>query len=433
MSDSGGLDTSENVTFRSILTDPLVGPLIALVFVLLAGFGLVFPILPLFARSFGVGNDGAGLLIGAFGLARLVGDLLGGTVIDRRGERWTAIVGMAFLAVCSSATAAAPNFAMAVVFWALAGVGSAVVFASLYSFVLKAAPSDKVGRTLSFFYGAFNAGVIVGGAVGGILAGELGLVAPLYGYTVILVGGILVYIRFVPRIPPSRSPDVDIEATSESASFEAPRPSSRPVRELLRLPGFLTTLFLSMTYLWMVAAIFNTLLPLFASQELGMSTTAIGVTFAVGVAAEFIVLFPAGSLADRIGRRKVMLPSLAGLAVITAVMGTAPSALVLTIYLAILAVFSGFAGVPPAAMLSDIVPPEQSGRGVGMFRFCGDIGFSLGPLIAGAASKSFGFNAAFLITAAVPAVAVLVTFRTAETLRADRGESRTAERGLGGD
>jgi len=204
------------------------------------------------------------------------------------------------------------------------------------------------------------------------------------------------------------------------------------VRELLRVPGFLATLFFNLTYLWIVAAVFNTLLPLFANEELGMSTSAIGAMFAVGVAAEFLALFPAGSLADRLGRKKVMLPSLIGLALITAVMGTATSALMLVALLAVMALFSGFAGVPPAAMLSDIVPTEHSGRGVGAFRFCGDIGFFLGPLIAGAASDSFGFNAAFVITAIVPALAVLFSLKTAETLRREP-ESDVDERAAGSE
>jgi MFS family permease len=103
--------------------------------------------------------------------------------------------------------------------------------------------------------------------------------------------------------------------------------------------------------------------------------------------------------------------------IMTVLLGTSTSALTLTLLLAVLAFTTGFAGVPPAAMLSDIVPSEQSGRGVGAFRFCGDIGFFLGPLIAGAASKSFGFEAAFAITAVVPAIAMLLTLRTGETLR----------------
>jgi MFS family permease len=417
------LETTERVTLKSILTDPLVGPIIGIVFVLLAGFGLVFPILPLFARSFGVGNDGAGLLIATFGFARLFGDLIGGSIVDRKGERWTAVIGMVFLALCSTATGAAPNFVAAVVLWGLAGVGSAIVFASLFSYILKAAPSDRMARTLSFFYGAFNVGVIAGGAAGGFIADSFGLEAPLFAYSAILIVGIAVYLRFVPRLPRLPSKDVVSVAAPETATFEAPRPSGRVVRDLLRVPGFLTTLFLNLTYLWIVAAIFNTLVPLFASDEIGMSTTAIGTMFAVGVAAEFLVLFPAGTLADRYGRKAVMVPSLAGLVVMIVLLGASTSALMLTLLLALLAFCSGFAGVPPAAMLSDIVPSEQSGRGVGAFRFCGDIGFFLGPLIAGAASKSFGFQTAFVIVAVVPALAVLFTLRTRETHRREPAES----------
>lgn len=410
--------TADSVTVRWVLRDPLVGPLIGIVFILLAGFGLVFPILPLFARSFGVENDGAGLFIAAFGFARLFGDLIGGSIVDRRGERWTAIVGMVLLAVCSAATGAAPSFAFAVFFWGLAGVGSAIVFASLFSYVLKAAPEDRVGRTLSFFYGAFNAGVIAGGAAGGFIAGAFGLETPLYAYSLILILGIVVYLRFVPRLPATLSQqDATMEATPEAATFGAPRPSGRIVRDLLGVPGFITALFLNLTYLWMVAAIFNTLVPLFATDELGMSTGAIGAAFAVGVAAEFVVLFPAGTLTDRLGRRAVMLPSLAGLVLTTVVLGASTSPLMLTVVLALLAFCSGFAGVPPAAMLSDIVPKEHSGRGAGAFRFSGDLGFFLGPLIAGAASKSWGFQTAFALTAVVPAIALLFTIKARETSR----------------
>jgi DHA1 family multidrug resistance protein-like MFS transporter len=423
MSTSRHLETTERVTLRSILTDPLVGPIIGIVFVLLAGFGLVFPILPLFARSFGVGNDGAGLLIATFGFARLFGDLIGGSIVDRKGERWTAVIGMVFLALCSAATGASPSFAAAVVFWGLAGVGSAIVFASLFSYILKVAPNDRVARTLSVFYGAFNVGVIAGGAAGGFLADAFGLEAPLYAYSAILVVGIVVYLRFVPRLAHSpRKDDAAMMAAPETATFEAPRPSGRIVRDLLRVPGFLTTLFLNLTYLWIVAAIFNTLVPLFAHDEIGMSTSAIGTMFAVAVAAEFLVLFPAGALADRYGRKAVMLPSLAALMVMIVLLGTSTSALMLTLLLAVLAFCSGFAGVPPAAMLSDIVPSDQSGRGVGAFRFCGDIGFFLGPLIAGAASKSFGFGTAFAITAVIPALALLFTLRTRETLRPESAD-----------
>lgn len=408
----------DKVGLRSILTDPLVGPLIGLVLVLLTGLGLVFPIVPLFARSFGVGNDGAGFFIGTFGLARLVGDLLGGVIVDRRGERWTAVAGMTIVGIASSATAAAPSFALALVAWAAAGVGSAVLFAALFSYVLKASRKDRMARTLSFFYGAFNIGIIAGGAIGGVLADRFGLSAPLYAYSGVLVLGILVYLAFVPVLPPTTTAEAEMPPVAETAGFETPAPTSMAMRDLLRLPGFGTALFLNMVYLWMVAAIFNTLLPLFATDELGMSPAGIGLMFAIGVGAEFFVLFPAGSLADRHGRRAVMLPSLAGLTVMIVLMGSAGSPAILTVFLTLLAVASGFAGVPPAAILSDVVPAQHSGRGAGVFRFFGDLGFLFGPVLAGVVSKELGFQAAFAATAVIPALGVVLVLRMRETMQA---------------
>ena len=393
-----------------------MGPIIGIVFVLLTGLGLIFPTMPLFARSLGVGNDGAGLLISAFGFARLLGDLIGGSIVDRRGERWTAIVGMIILIVCSSATAAAPNFPLAVVFWGLAGIGSAISFAALFSYILKAAPKDRVARTLSFFFGAFNIGVIVGGAIGGFVADAFGLAAPLYGYSVVLVIGIALYVRFVPSLPTGLVAETEDVAPSEAAITPAPRPSTRIVRDLLKVKGFPAALFLNLAYLWVVGAVFATLLPLFAKDEIGMSTIGIGILYAVGVGAEFVVLFPAGTMSDERGRRAVMLPSLAALTVMIVVLGFATSALTLAIALTVLAFASGFAAVPPAAILSDVVPVEHSGRGVGAFRFCGDLGIFAAPLVAGITSKTLGFGWAFAITAIVPAIAFVVMLRSSETL-----------------
>jgi MFS family permease len=384
----------------------------------LAGIGVVFPIMPLFARSFGVGYDGVGLFIGAFGFMRLFGDLIGGAIVDAKGEKWTAVVGMSFLAVCATATGLAPNYPIALVAWALAGIGSAVSFAALFSYVVKAAPKDRVARVLSFFYGAFNIGVIAGGAVGGIVASKLGLSAPLFLYSGILAVAVLFYIpRFVKAIDKPAS-DLPLDAVeAQGLGAEASLPSKGLIRSLTKVPGFMTALVINLTYLWMVGAFFNTLLALFASDELGVSTAGIGALFSLAVAAEFIVLFPAGAWADKYGRKAVMVPGLIGLTISLALTGFATSVWMLAVLLVLLAFTGGFAGVPPAAMLSDVVPEEHSGRGIGAFRFFGDLGFFLGPLIAGWTSKSYGFEIAFIVAAIPCAIGLLVLLRTPETLK----------------
>ena len=74
--------------------------------------------------------------------------------------------------------------------------------------------------------------------------------------------------------------------------------------------------------------------------------------------------------------------------------------------MAVLGVASGYAGVPPAPMLSDVTPEELKGSAVAVFRFVGDLGFVIGPLVAGWSAQEYGFPASFAINA-VPAVIAL--------------------------
>jgi MFS family permease len=396
------------VGIRLILSDPAVRTVILIVFVVMLGFGIVAPILPLYARSFGVDYGAAGLLISGFAMARLVMDPFSGPVVDRFGERISASAGIAIVAVSSVLTGLAPTFAWALIFRSAGGVGSAVLFTALTSYLLKIVPSDRMARTLGLFYGSFNVGVIAGGLIGGVVADLWGLASPLFFYAGLLfVSGVL-YLRFV------RDPSPSAERAREGTVREG-------LLDLLRRPGFATTVFLNFAYLWMVAAVFDTLVPLFGREELGMSTIAIGGLFAVSLAAELTVLYPAGSLADRVGRRPVLIPSMAALAVMVAVLGFAPNAITFTILMTLLGFASGVAGVPPGAMLADVTPGERSGMAVGAFRFAGDLGFVFGPLVAGVSANAFGFTPAFWILAAPIAVGMILGLRTPETLR--RGEA----------
>jgi MFS transporter, DHA1 family, multidrug resistance protein len=380
---------------------------VLVVFLVMAGAGLVLPVLPLFARSFGVGYGAVGLLVSAYGLARLVFDLVAGPIVDRLGERVTAVLGLAVTGLGSAMTGLAPGFALAVVAWAAAGAGSAIALAALYTRVLRVVPTRQMARTLGIFYGAFNTGFIAGGAASGLVADRFGLAGPLFLNAAVVAAAAVLWLAIVPA--------------GDLAAGGAPRPSADRGRlglaELLRTPGLVPVVLTNFAYLWMVAVVFDTLVPLFASDVLGMSTVGIGVLFAVALGTEFLVLYPAGSVADRRGRKPVLVPALAGLAVATAVLGLAPTPLALGVLLAVLGVMSGAAGVPPGAMLSDVAPEPASGMAVGVFRFCGDLGFTLGPLLAGWAIPVVGFAWAFTLAAVPTVVAMALIVRTPETLR----------------
>ena len=386
-----------SVSVRTILADREVGIVILLAFVLMIGTGIVLPILPLFARSFGGGYDDAGIFVAAYSGARLVADLLGGRLIDRVGERAAAVSGLALLALACILTALASSFALAAMFWSGAGVGSAIVFAAMYSLLLKRVPKSRMARTLSVFYGAFNVGVVAGGFLAGVIAHELGIESPLFFAAGVAVLSALLYVRFVP-------------ARHENDALPG-------IRAILRTPGFGMVLAAQFAYLWMIVSVFDTLLPLFA-DSLGVSTIGIGAIFAVALAAELLVLYPAGHLADSRGRRYVLAPALLAFGVTTAAVGFSSSPVILGLLMALLGVASGFAGVPPGAMLADVIPSSSSGTAVGIFRFAGDLGFTLGPLVAGFAAAHLGFEAAFALAAVPAAVAFVAVVRGHETLPA---------------
>ena len=408
---------AERVSIRLILSDRAVVTVIALAFVLMVGTGLVLPILPLYARSFGIGYGEAGILISAYALARLVSDLLSGLAVDRFGERLSACGGLSLMALATLLTGLAPSFALAVVFWAGAGAGSSFVFAAMYSHLLKLVPQTRMARTLSLFYGAFNVGVVVGGFAAGVIAHYLGLAAPLFFTAGVSIVCAALYLRFLPARGQPVEPPLTAQEVMLERQIAVPRHARARIAHILRTPGFVMVIATNLAYMWMVVAIFDTLVPLFAHDALGMSTVGIGAVFAIALATEFVVLYPAGSAADRRGRKFVLVPSLVALAIMTAAVGWAETPIMLGVAMALLGVASGFAGVPPGAMLADVVPKEASGTAVGIFRFAGDVGFMLGPLVAGFTASSLGFRSAFAIAVVPTVVALILAVRSQETLR----------------
>lgn len=87
----------------------------------------------------------------------------------------------------------------------------------------------------------------------------------------------------------------------------------------------------------------------------------------------------------------------------------------LALVMAGLGIATGFAGVAPGAIVADVAP-RRTGTAIGVYRFAGDVGFVLGPVVAGVTADTFGFGAAFLVLAAPLVLVFLFALGTPETL-----------------
>ena len=375
-------------------------------FVIMLGFGILAPVLPLYARTFGVGYDDVGVLTSSFALTRLAFDLVAGRMVDRFGERAMASSGALVLSASSAAAALAPTFGWLVIFRAAGGVGSSVFFAALFSYLMRTVPGDRMGRAVAGFYGSFNLGFIVGPPLGGILVARFGYVSPLWAYSATCAAAAAVYLRLLRRL--------------ESRTHEGGRRGA--IRRLPWGRALVAVLACEFAALWIVGALYLTLLSLFGTEELGLSEFRVTVGLAVASLTEFFVLFPAGSVADRRGRKRVLVPGLVLLIVGIPLYALVSGLAGFWLGLAFVGVLTGLSGVVPAAMLSDVVPPEASGTATGVFRFTSDLALTLGPLAAGLTAQALGLRWAIALSV-VPAVPALVLASLApETRRASASE-----------
>lgn len=384
--------------FRDVLRLPEIRAAMLGTFVIMLGFGIVSPVLPNYARSFGVGYDAVGFLISAFSFARLVSDPFVGRFIDRYGERAMTTLGAVGVGVSSIAAGLAPTFGLLVLFRSAGGVGSALFFAGLLSYLLRTIPPERSGRVMSVYYGSFNVGFIAGGPLGGLVARWFGIASPLHVYGIACFVSAWLFWRTMHN--PERHAD-------EVRSGGLRRlPWGRPLLAVLATNG---------AYLWIIGAVYSTLIPLFGREEVGLTLGGVGLGLAIATGTELVTLFPAGKATDR-GRRAVLIPSLAAFGAIAAVFGFAGGTVAFMGGMAALGVASGFAGVPPAPMLSDVTPKELMGTAVAVFRFVGDLGFVLGPLVAGLTAETLGFGAAFAISAVPVFVALALVLSIEETM-----------------
>lgn len=391
---------------RDILRIPEIRAAVIGTFVIMLGFGILFPILPLYARSFGVGYAEVGLAASAFAITRLVFDLVAGPIVDRLGERRAATVGAMVVGATTALAALAPDFASFVVFRGAGGAGSSVFFAALLSYILRVVPKERMGRVMAVYYGAFNLGFIVGPPLGGVLAHRFGLSSPLWVYAASCFAAAWLYHRWI-RDGGERSREV------RRVGF----------RGLRWDRSFATVLISNLAYGAVLSGM-STLIPLFGTERVGVTEVGVSLAFALWSLTELIVMYPVGATSDRRGRKRVMVPSLAATAAVVALFGFATPVWAFMLANGVLGLFTGAAGVPPAAMLSDLVGEEASGSAAGVFRFMGDLGFVIGPLSAGASAERMGFGPAFALASIPCAVALLLVLWVPDTLATARRRRR---------
>lgn len=146
------------------------------------GFGLLIWLLPLQARTAGMGSGPSGALMGLLGAIAGLWMGLGGSVADRLARPSVIGLGMAGLAAGQALLAGpldAHNFWLrGVAGAALFGTGFGTVFPAAAALVVDATRPSERGRAFSLFSIAFSVGAMVAPVIGGVLVRAGWVVVP---------------------------------------------------------------------------------------------------------------------------------------------------------------------------------------------------------------------------------------------------------------
>ncbi len=167
--------------------------------------------------------------------------------------------------------------------------------------------------------------------------------------------------------------------------------------------------------------ILNTVVPLYARLNLGMTLSDLGIILSIGAVGNLATMLLSGSMTDRYGRKPFFLAGLGLAAFFTAMVPLASDPVQLTVAVAGLSLSLGLAG-PMAAWLTDVVDSKDLGGAMGLFRTMGDLGFVIAPVALAALAGTAGSISAvpFLLAAAFIAVTALPLLRTSDPAGADR-------------
>lgn len=344
-------------------------------FFVAVGFGVIVPVLPVFARSFGVGNFAVGAVVSGFAFMRLV-TAPGAPLLGRRlGERTVLGIGMLVVAASSVGAGLARTYVQLLVMRGVGGIGSAMFTVSAMTLLVRAVEPAMRGRASAMYGSGFLIGGMAGPAVGAIFA-SISLRAPFFFYAVTLAaaGAIGLFLLSAPVAP---SPD---------SGDAAPRPTL-PLRVALGDVRYRAALLTVFAQGWQSQGVRSTLVPVLVVVSFGLTPTWTAGVFALAAVVQTLAIAPAGHAVDVRGRR----PSMVAAGLITGIGALAtpfaPNIWVLAVILCVYGLGSALHSTAPTAVVGDVVGPA-GGQPIAVFSMMGDVGAILGPLIAGAVSDA---------------------------------------------
>ncbi len=330
------------------------------------GIGMVAPVRVLYAQAHGASL----FIIGAMGSSYLISNFLfqypGGWLADRWGRKPMMILSLALQAIISATYLVVADPFLFILVRLGEGAVAAVFLPSSRAIITDAIPTEKRGEAFGIYSAFFNAGFLLGPALGGIIA-STGYATAFIGAVIFRLVAIVIVITMI-RVP----------AKSRESSREKSSPLS--LDELFALPLLAAYIMEFANYLFIGFDI--SLTPLWMHDHLNAPVAMIGIAYMAWSVTSIITSPFGGRLADR--RRRSTLIFIFGLAQVPFYIyyGLASVAIMVVIVFALHGI--AYSLMQPAidAHLASALRPDARARTQGLYTAFGTFGGFVGASVS---------------------------------------------------
>jgi DHA1 family tetracycline resistance protein-like MFS transporter len=360
------------------------------IFVNLVGFGIIIPLLPFYAETFGASPLVIGLLFAVFSLCQLAAAPALGDLSDRYGRRPVLIFSLAGTVVSFVMLAVAHSVAMLFAARIVDGLSGGNISTARAYVADVTAPEDRA-RAYGLIGAAFGLGFIFGPALSGVLS-KVSYTAPIWAAAAITFVATAMAWLWLPE-------------TVHRTQAGTGNPF-RHLPELLRRPLVRRVLVIDFIY-WFAFAMFQTTFALFAARRFGFDAPKTGYFFAAfGLLGAIVQGGFIRPIVRRLGDKPTFLLGLGFGSVGLVAAALSHSVTMFAVAMVPVALGIGFGHPTITSLVSLVGRGEEQGRMQGAASAVESLGRTIGPVWGNASLQRFGESTPYISAAGL----LLLTF-----------------------